>query len=60
MLDNVEKDCLEVEENGDCLFWDVVDVVELFDTVSLDVIGSVNWKAFVVMGDICLLLRYEV
>jgi len=42
MLDNVEKDCLEVEENGDCLFWDVVDVVELFDTVSLDVIGSVN------------------
>ena len=60
MLDNVEKDCLEVEENCDCLFWDVVDVVELFDAVSLDVIGSVDWKAFVVMGDISLLLGYEV
>ena len=42
VLDDVEKDGLEVEENGDGLFGDVVDVVELFDAVSFDVVGGVD------------------
>lgn len=43
VLDDVEKDCLEIEENSDSLFWDIIDIVELFNTVALYIVGSVYW-----------------
>jgi hypothetical protein len=57
---DVVEESLQVEEDGEGLGGNTVDIVVLFEAVFLDVVGSVDGQAFVVVRDVAGLPRDQV
>jgi hypothetical protein len=60
ILHNIIEKCLQVEEDGDCFFRNVFDVIKLFYAIFLDIVSSIDGKTFVEMGNIADFLTHEV